>query len=248
MSEKVAGDFKLVQACGQPGCPVCRCVGEESRGHLDALIAEHVTDPDTRRALRDAWGFCNWHTWMLLEIEGSPFGASILCEDLVRRALHRLEEPDVPRRRRLRAWLRPSSERRRPAAVDRYARRSVCTVCVSVAETERHHLLTLVRSVRDGALEEAYGASDGICLPHLLRAVELTAGTSEARPLVERTRHKWAAVQRDLESFIEKHDYRNRAAYTDADAGSYMRAFEILAGAKGAFGNDLTAARRRTGR
>ena len=227
---------------------MCRCLGEESRRHLEALIAEHVTDPDTRRALRDAWGFCNWHTWMLLEIDGSPFGASILCEDLVKRAAHYLDEPDRPRRR-FRSWLMPSRARRRRAAVvDRYERRSVCAVCLRIAESERHRLLTLVRSVGDGTLADAYDTSDGICLPHLLRAVALTEGTSEGRALVERTRDKWAAARRDLESFVEKHDYRNRAAFTDADAGSYTRAFEILTGARGAFGNDLAAARRRTGR
>ena len=243
-------DVKLVEACGRPGCPVCRCMGDESRRRLAAIIAEHVTDPATRRVLRESWGFCNWHTWMLLEIDGSSFGAAILCEDLVRRAVQRLDVPDGPRRRRLRSWLVPLRGRwRRRRVIARHAQHSVCAVCVSVAETERHHLLALVRSASvDDALGGAYGASDGMCLPHLLRAVELAAGTSEARPLVARTREKWAAVRTDLESFIEKHDYRNRAAYTDADASSYVRAFEILAGARGAFGSDVTAAPRRTGR
>ena len=246
MSDPRADDVRLLQACARPGCPVCRCLDEESRRQLDALIGEHVTDPDSRRTFREAWGFCNWHTWMLLEIDGSRFGASILCEDLVGRALRFLDEPDVPSR--IRSWLAPSNaRRRRSAAVDRYERRSVCTVCLRVAESERHHLLTLVRSVGDGEVANAYDASDGVCVPHLLRAVALT-GRGEAGTLIERTRRKWAMVQRDLASFVEKHDHRNRAAFTDADAGSYTRAFEILSGAKGAFGNDLAVARRRTGR
>ena len=248
MSEAPADDVRLIQACARPGCPACRCLSEESRRHLDALIAEHVTDPDSRRAFREAWGFCNWHTWMLLEIDGARFGASILCEDLVGRALRLLDEPDVPTSR-LRSWLAPSNaRRRRAAAVERYERRSVCGVCVRVAESERHHLLTLVRSVGDGEIAHAYDGSDGVCVPHLVRAVALAGGTSEARALIERTREKWAAARRNLESFVEKHDYRNRVAFTHADAESSARAFEILTGAKGAFGNDLAAARRRTGR
>jgi hypothetical protein len=246
MSGQPTEHVRLVQACSRPGCPVCRCLGEESRRHLDALIAEHVTDPDSRRAFREAWGFCNWHTWMLLEVDGSRFGASILCEDLVGRALRLLDEPDVPSG--LRSWLVPSkARRRRSGAVQRYERRSLCTVCLRVAESERHHVLTLVRSLRDGAVADAYDTSDGVCVPHLLQAVALTGGTDVAGGLIERTRRKWAAARRDLESFVEKHDYRNRAAFSEADAGSYTRAFEILTGAKGAFGNDLAAARRRTG-
>jgi len=91
--EKFIGYFRLVEACEKPGCPLCRCVTSESHSYLDALLYEQVTDPDTRRAIRAAWGFCNWHTWMLLEIEHSLFGASIIYEDLVTLALRQLSHP-----------------------------------------------------------------------------------------------------------------------------------------------------------
>lgn len=89
--EKFIGYFRVVEACLEPGCPVCRCVTAESRSYLDALLYEQVTDADTRRAIRASWGFCNWHTWMLVEIEHSLFGAAIIYEDLVTLALRRTE-------------------------------------------------------------------------------------------------------------------------------------------------------------
>jgi hypothetical protein len=248
MSEKFIGYLRLIQACGHAGCPVCRHVRDESRNHLDALLYEHVTDPDTRRTLRDSWGFCNWHTWMLLEIDTSLFGASILYEDLLRLVGDRVARlDDRPKPTRLGSWwARFGARRARPAIVERYERRPACSLCVSAAETERQALLTLVTFIEDGDLQAAYAASDPICLPHLLRAIDLAAGSPQLQRLVERTREKWAKVRSDLESFIEKHDYRNHTPYTDADAASYMRAFEILAGAKSLFGNDLAAGRRRT--
>jgi hypothetical protein len=91
MTEKFIGYLRLVDACGRPGCPICRCVREASLGHLEALLYEQVTDADTRRTLRTSWGFCNWHTWMLLEVEHSLFGAAIIYEDLVGRARRRFE-------------------------------------------------------------------------------------------------------------------------------------------------------------
>jgi hypothetical protein len=245
MSEKSIGYLRLLEACGRGGCPVCRHVRDESRGHLDALLYEHVTDPDTRRTLRESWGFCNWHTWMLLEVDTSLFGASILYEDLLRLAGDRLGQlEDRPRSTRLGAWFaRLGARQPRPAIVERHERRPSCSLCVSAAEAERQSLLTLVRFMDDGDLQAAYASSDPLCLPHLLRAIDLTSGSPQLQQLVQRTREKWVKVRGDLESFIEKHDYRNQKAYSDADAASYMRAFEILAGAKGLFGNDLLAGR-----
>jgi hypothetical protein len=182
---------------------------------------------------------------MLLDAENSLFGASILYEDLLGQAIGRFEQlEDRPRPSRLAAWFgRLGRRRSRPAIVERYEERSACVLCVSAAETEERYLLTLVKFIEDGDLQAAYNRSDALCLPHLVRAVEVTGGTRNVRRLVERTREKWRRVRKDLESFIEKHDYRNRQPYTDADAASYMRAFEIVAGAKGVFGNDLTAGR-----
>src|ERR1700675_101128 len=91
MTEKFVGYFRLIEACARPGCPVCRCLVAESRSYLGALLYEQITDPGTRRAIRLSWGFCNWHTWMLPDVESSAFGAAILCEDLVTRALRRTQ-------------------------------------------------------------------------------------------------------------------------------------------------------------
>jgi hypothetical protein len=247
MRGKSSGDRRLIEACRQRGCPVCRRVRDESRSHLHALIHEHVTDVETRRELRASWGLCNWHTWMLLEVDTGVLGASILSEDLLREAIDRVAQlPDRSRRRGLATWLgRSGTAGGAPALVAAHHRRPRCPLCVTAARTERQCLLTFVKSIDDAELVAAYDASDPLCLPHLVRAIELTPGSRELRRLVERTREKWRAIRETLRSFIDKHDYRKRSAYTDAEASSYVRAFEILAGANGLFGNDLAGARHR---
>jgi hypothetical protein len=241
--EKFIGYFRLAEACRAPGCPVCRCVADESRGHLDALLYEQVTDPDTRRAIRASWGFCNWHTWMLLEIANSLFGAAIIYEDLVTLALRRTERlGDRGRGQGRPSWLGVLLGRqRRPNVLELYRRRGVCPACTSAADTERHYLETLVKFVDDGDLQAAYARSDGLCLPHLFAAVEANGASPEMRTLVERTREKWASVGKDIASFVRKHDYRNREPYTEAESASYARAFEMLVGAKNLFENDVHA-------
>ena len=63
----------------------------------------------------------------------------------------------------------------------------------------------------------------------------------QAGTLVERTREKWRRLGQDIASFVSKHDYRNREPFTEAERASYARAFEMLAGAKSVFGNDVHA-------
>jgi hypothetical protein len=245
MSEKFVGYFRFLEACVVGGCPICRCVRDESRSHLDALLYEHVTDPDTRRELRASWGFCNWHTWMLLEIENSLFGSAILYEDLVRLVVKRIRRfADRPRSRRPGSWLGLFGGRRRlPIIVELFRRRQVCPLCASAAETTDRYLTTAVRFVSEADFLAAYGQSDGLCAPHMLRALEIEAGSPGARELLDRTLAKWTKLREDVDGFVRKHDYRNREAFTDAETASYMRAFEMMAGAKGLFGNDFGAAR-----
>lgn len=239
--ERFVGYFRLVEACAEPGCPVCWCVIRESRSHLGALLYEQVTDPDTRRAVRASWGFCNWHTWMLPEIEHGKFGSAIIYEDLVRVALEQTERlgdgAGVPRRR---GWLATLLRRPRRSTTGRIHReRPACLACVTAAEAESRYLETLVRHIGDGDVLAAYARSDGLCVPHLFAAVETSGYRPEARALVARTREKWRQLRDELGSFVAKHDYRDRQPYTPPEAAAPTRAFGTLAGAKSVFGNDV---------
>jgi Family of unknown function (DUF6062) len=240
MPEKFIGYFRLIDNCGRPGCPVCRSVMAESRHYLDALIDEQVTDPETRRGLRASWGFCNWHAWMLLEIENSLSGAAIIYEDVlggvidrVRRSAARVRPETLDR---WRPWRRRKAWR---AITEPYHGRQVCSACVNTTAAEDRYLQTLVSFVNEPDLQLAYARSDGLCVPHAIRAVEIGPGADDVRELLDRTLPKWARFRQDLESFIRKHDYRNTAPYTDAELDSCRRAFETLTGVEGLFGNDL---------
>jgi uncharacterized protein DUF6062 len=242
-AEKFIGYFRLVDACAEPGCPVCRLVTHDSRQALTALLYEQVTDPDTRRRLKASWGFCNWHAWMLLGVADSFSGAAIIYEDVVRTVTEhvrrladrslRARTPLLPR------WL----GRRSPqsAAQRVYKRRAICPVCATTADAESRYLHTMLKFITDPELTLAYGTSAGLCVPHLVRVVELGGATAEARELIDRTLAKWSSLREDLESFVRKHDHRNTEPYTEAETASYRRAFEALAGATGVFGNDLHA-------
>jgi hypothetical protein len=245
-SERFIGYFSLVDACPHGGCPICRCLEEDGRRHLDAIMYEQVNDPDTRRRLRASWGFCNWHTWMLLDVANSASGAAIVCEDVIRLVLRRArrlgdgEGASLPRPA---AWiwrlLRPA---RRPALAELHRRRPPCPVCAWSAEVEASYVRTTLRFIDDPQFARAYAGSDGLCIPHMLDALERGAGTVGLEKLFDRTLARWEELGRDLDRFVGKHDYRNTEPFTDEEASSYRRAYETLAGRRGVYGNDLHGA------
>ena len=242
VGEKFIGFFRLMDACERPGCPVCRCLELDARQYLDALLYEQVNDPDTRTRLYASWGFCSWHAWMLRETPTPAFGSSIIYEDLLRLAAQRLGRASLRRgrgpRRRF-AWLRRLFTRPRPPAlVELYRRRALCPGCRETADGETRYLRAALEFVDDPEFDRAYERSQGLCVPHAIRALEVGVGTPRCEQLIARTLTKWAELRKDLGGFIAKHDYRNRRPFTEAEGTAYLRAFETLVGAPGVFGND----------
>ncbi len=227
---------------------MCRCLEVDARRYLDALLYEQVNDLDFRTRLYGSWGFCNWHAWMLRETSSPAFGSSIICDDLLRLAGRRLE------RTSLRGILRPRGllgrllrrigRRRPPALVELYRRRSTCPACGETADSETRYLQAALAFVDDPQFDDAYEQSHGLCVPHVIRALELGAGSAQAAALIARTLPKWADLRRDLAGFIAKHEHRNRQRFTEAEGMAYLRAFEALAGAPGVFGNEVHAGDR----
>ena len=227
---------------------MCRCLVDGTRRYLEALLYEHVTDPTSRARLRAAWGFCNWHAFMLRETSNPAFGTAILCEDLLRvigdhlagQAGVRAHAPSAPRRRSLlrRLGARLGRDVAMPG-VDAFRRRPVCPACAELADAERRYVEAALDFVDDPAFERAYEESAGLCVPHTVRALELAAGGAAGDRLVARTLPKWAEMRRDLSGFVAKHDHRNREPYTEAERTAYVRAIETLTGHAGLFPNDL---------
>ncbi len=53
--------YEVKGALGQEGCPICRLTADVVERYLDFMLWERVTDPDLRREVRQARGFCRDH-------------------------------------------------------------------------------------------------------------------------------------------------------------------------------------------
>jgi hypothetical protein len=227
---KSIGYFRLVEACDRAGCPVCAYLDEDSRRQILTLFDEHVTDVATRRRLRDAWGLCNWHTWLALDTRATATGVAIVYEDLLRVCHDRFQAAsDAPADRRP-GFLTRARRRlgglvgRRPPpaararAVAAYRERPRCTVCTTLRTTEAQCLDTVVDFADDPELERAYDRSAGLCVPHLVAATERGPATPGVETLVRRTLSKWQGLRGALEQFVAKHEYRNTTPFTAEEA------------------------------
>lgn len=230
--------FDLRDAFGKPGCPVCRLLEEGSRRNLDNLLYERVNDPGTRDVLRASRGFCNWHAWMLREVLHSASGVSILYSDFLGETIRSLKRradtpPPVSPLRRIWNWLRGSDAG--PAAPPRGAQLA-CPACHGWP-SEAHDLQTLVAFLDDPEFSAAYERSDGLCLPHLERALSLASPATAIRlrqMTVPRLEHlKW-----ELEEFGRKRDYRYAGEERGEEGTAWLRAIEFFVGKPQVFGND----------
>ncbi len=246
MTSKFVGFFRLIEACGQEGCPVCRCLREDGFRYLDALMYEQVNDPGTRAALQASWGFCNWHAWMLKEIPNSGLGAAIIYEDLLRTVLARLKRLFIKiDRGKLKVGWVSRLLRRSPRIPLLKARRrkADCLICRSSRSSEGYYLQAILDFEGDPEFDRAFNRSWGVCLPHLLHLVELGRDYPRLEPVLKKVETKWRQLQDELKRFIDKHDYRATEAFTEEEARSWRQAVEMLTGAPGLFGNELHSGR-----
>jgi hypothetical protein len=245
VTEKFIGYFRLVEACERAGCPVCWCLVEDGRRQLEALTYEMVNDVHTRRRLRAAWGLCNWHTWTLPTLGTAATGSAIVYEDLLRVAAQHvgeLHDRDPSPLIRFLGWLNPFRAERtagaRPRLVDRYRARPRCPVCLAGRDAEARYLDTILDFLEDPEFQRAYAHSSGLCVPHAVQAVDRRPGTIGLRRLLDETIGKWTDLRRHLAAFVGKHEYSNTEPISEAETAAWTTALEMVAGARGVFGND----------
>jgi hypothetical protein len=215
--------YDLLQAFQQPGCPLCRLTADSVHHYLEALLYEFVNEPPTHMALRAARGFCPAHAWHIQEqINASALGIAVLYEGLVRNMLNDMGE------------VKPDSGRRQIAqAAQALKPHGPCPACTHRATAESHLLRNFLENMAQDDFANGFRQSAGLCLPHLRQALDYQAGSVAAKALLVAIQQDiWSQLQRDLEEFIRKNDYRLIREDMGEEGTSPRRAIEQMSGAK----------------
>src|ERR1043166_6736560 len=89
--------YKLLEACQEPGCPICRLEQQGVERYLDNQFYENVNSPKSRERLNASLGFCHEHAWLAVNHRlGDALGFSIIYRGVIHTILDRLQEGALP--------------------------------------------------------------------------------------------------------------------------------------------------------
>jgi hypothetical protein len=160
--------YDLLDALAKPGCAVCTLVSRTRWRYLDSLAYENVNDPGVRARLRGALGFCNRHAWYFVDVIREVFGTAIIYRDI----LHTIQA----------ATASPARGIPEPS--------SPCPACAAEDESGDYAIHTLAEAIDEPEMRSAVAGSDGLCGPHLLRAMRLLRPALRPKVL-ETTLTRW---------------------------------------------------------
>jgi hypothetical protein len=227
--------YELIEAFSQPGCPVCRQVQGALERFLSHLFYESVTDPAVRHRLRRSLGFCQRHSWLLVDARlGDALGMAIIYHDLLGSLLKHLPQDEAISTRtpasRLFRRLPSSLKILVQQALEALTPHHTCPACEQEESSRRTAVSVLTASLKTPAFVQAFKASRGLCLPHLSQVLEEVRDPLALGILLTTSREKLSALQAELAEIIRKNDYRYRDEAFGAEGDAWKRAVAVLVG------------------
>ncbi len=237
MTEKNPLYFSLIEACRQPGCPLCRVAQDAVERYLDHLFYADVNDIKVRQHLRESRGFCPPHAWLLLEKKlGDALGIAIIYHDILTNILRDMPSPYPPAEQAAApgflARLSGSLSKALKSASQALSPRRPCPACAEQEGMERLLGGVLVDALTDAAMTEALQASDGLCLIHLRQACERVNDPQAFSRLLAFSREHIQNLDAELVEYIRKNDYRFRKEELGPEGDSWQRVIMMAAGTR----------------
>ncbi len=203
----------LLKALNERGCPVCRAGSDALQNYFHLLFKNPGNSPLVAR-VRDIGGFCKEHTaWLLANISASEKTA--LMETLVSDSLGKLD-----------AFLHSietekggrNPKRHLKTAQGLLDTQGPCPACQAVSEAEEtaiKHLVSLLSHAQGHETCELYSASDGLCMRHLTRVLQL-ASPETARFLAKDMMRRLEGLSASLGATIHDSDGQDRKGKSGA--------------------------------
>lgn len=205
-------------------CAVCGLLAHSERRYIDMTLYEHVTDVQWRAEIRAARGFCALHTQHVLEVGRSALGVSLVAADILKTLRGAL--PSAAQTGGALGRLRSAVGGGARAAGLRPQR--PCPICTYLADLGAVYVAALLDDLTTEDGRTAYAGSVGLCLPHLLAAID--KGGSGLAPLLAHQEQAWRQLEHELDEFSRKSDYQYSGEPITSERDAWRRALRLLAG------------------
>jgi hypothetical protein len=225
---------EVIEACGEPGCPICRLGNRSAERYLAALIYDSVNDVPTRTKLREALGFCHEHTWRAPEAgESAPLGLAFIYRDLLNTLNKRLTAASYQSKGPA-FWQQLRGAPTASSAAQQLGVATNCPACERRAEMEGLAVTAVTQSLthHDERMKTALAQSQGICLPHLRQALDNAGSQVAFDALAAISRAHMETLIAQLDEFIRKNDHRFHHEPFNDEADSWLRAIRLVAGSE----------------
>ncbi len=223
--------YDLRETFAKPGCPVCTLIARDVTRYLDAILYEFSVDPQIHKVFRAARGLCHAHSWQFTRVGGAAVQISVLyravLNEVQRVVAANQTAPAADLFARLAGRARPNPG---PALAAALAPSEPCLACQHAEQAEADYLKTLSRFLPDPALNAAYRASDGLCLPHLRGLFAVIEDAERAAQVVDIQTAIWERLHADLELFSLKNRAENQHQPMGSEGDSWLRVVAAIAG------------------
>lgn len=227
---------QVLAACREGDCPVCGREADAVRRSLEALLHEQVTDPLTRRRLRESHGLCPAHTGLLASLPHANLAVALIYQQLLRDAREQLGQ--APAARSGRRLQNPAGAS--PLAMWHRAR-AACHLCLTGEARVASDLTVIRKYFTEPAFREHFGRSAGLCLPHLAQLVDLGPDHPTLPAVLAWHEARWRELDAELGEFARKFDYRYAKEPMGCERDSWLRVLRLFAGTRDVFPRGLGA-------
>lgn len=205
----------LINACDQPGCPVCRVGANSVNRYLKSIFNEYVNDPTLRDHLLKSLGFCVEHTQLLLNTRtADPLGASIIYENIVKKILR-----ELPHKSKSNEFKRAST------------RTGNCMACEQQEALFDRSLDEIRKTLGEEKMRNALQDSEGLCFPHLTQVLERIKDTDDVEFLLALTKTQLEIRQTEMAEVIRKNDHRFQSeGITEDEALAWKKTMCMITG------------------
>ncbi len=231
--------FELIEAFPQPGCALCRLLLSGVEQFIDSLLYEYANSNEMHAVFNQSRGVCSEHGHLLrYNKQGNVLAIARLyrttLDDVLAAMAAPMDEPQQP------SWVGrllggQASANNAPLA-ERLEPTTGCVACDVMLEYERDYVGIVCRYAGEARFQEAFKASEGMCLPHFRQIVRALTDPATTRTFVEMQAAIWRELRDELEMFIDKQNYEHIGKAMGREGDSWVRAIRRMAGEKGVFG------------